>query len=107
MKRVLILIAFVFVSPLAFSGEYCWNDKVKQLVLKGESVYFTTEKSCHGWCKLDPNWSEERKNQAYSMLLAAKVSDLKVTFFWPAHDKGSPCQNVVETYSSPTVVMLN
>jgi hypothetical protein len=89
------------------AGEYCWNDKVTQLILKHEGVFFMTQKTCNSWCQVDPSWGAERINQVYSMLLASKISDRNITFFWNEHAGGSPCQNFVPLNAKPGVILLN
>jgi hypothetical protein len=103
--RVLTLMASgVGASSLANAGEYCWNETVQYVILNGGDIYFTTNKSCPSWCKVDPAWTEEQRKRAYAMLLSAKLAEKPLTLYWTEH--ATSCAGAVPAYSIPIVVLL-
>jgi len=107
MNRTFSMLILGFYCLNAYAGEYCWNDKVVRVILKNDGIYFTSQKSCLNWCKVNPNWSAERKDQALSMLLLAKTSNANIAFFWAEHDAGSPCQDRLPAFANPVLIMLD
>lgn len=85
-KRSLMLVCAALAS-LAFGSsaraDYCFNEKIGQLILAGDSIYFTTDKTCSSWCQVPTNWSTDARNRAYSLLLTAKTTKTLVSFNWP------------------------
>lgn len=76
-----VLASLVFCQPA--HAEYCFSEKIGQLVLVGDNVYFTTNKTCASWCQVPANWSADARNRAYSLLLTAKTTNMLVSFNWP------------------------
>lgn len=62
---------------------YCFSEKIGQLVLVGDNIYFTTDKTCSSWCAVPANWSADARNRVYSLLLTAKTTNTLVSFNWP------------------------
>ncbi|KRA64070.1 hypothetical protein ASD79_21135 [Caulobacter sp. Root655] len=65
-------------------AEFCYGEKVGKVIVSGEYIYFTTNKTCTAWCQIPASWSSEAKNRAYSMLLTARSTNTLVNFSWPA-----------------------
>ncbi|HWW24737.1 MAG TPA: hypothetical protein VNZ85_02450 [Caulobacter sp.] len=82
---------------------YCFNEKIGQLVLVGENIYFTTDKTCASWCQVPTNWSADARNRVYSLLLTAKTTNTLVSFNWPTAP--SACA-ALPTYSAFDQVFL-
>ncbi len=74
-------LALAAVSP-SHAGDYCWNEKITQLILTGDDIFFTSEKSCLSWCRVNPAWSADAKNRAYATLLTARSTDRRVGFYF-------------------------
>ena len=106
-KVISVLILFLSFNQYIFAGEYCWNDKVLMVIVQGEKIFFTSEKSCNNWCEISDTWSAEAKNRAFTQLITAKATESNITFFWSEHDSGKPCQSFLPTYSKPGVIALN
>lgn len=105
--RYLIFVVFSLFASVVSAGEYCWSDKVTMVIVKNGAIYFTSQKSCPNWCQVDPAWSVEGRNMAYSQLLTAKTTGGNITFYWNEHEAGRPCQDKLPTYSKPSVLILN
>ena len=88
--------------PVARAGAYC-TEHVTQVIISGDSIYFTTDKSCPTWCSVDSTWSVNAQNRAYAALLTAQATQNAATFYW--NDQASACSSTEATYSVPTVVM--
>lgn len=97
--KIFILCLSLFSTSL-YAGDYC-REKITTLILDGSNIHFKSSKTCPNWCRVNSNWSDEQKNRAYSMLLAARTADREVTMYW--NELASNCEKVVETHSSPSV----
>jgi hypothetical protein len=105
-----ILAKFVSAACLAAlasitrAGEYCWNETVQFVILQGDEIYFTTNKTCPGWCRIDPSAGVEARRRAYAMLLTAKTMEKPLTFFWNEH--ATSCAGAVPVGSIPGTVLM-
>jgi hypothetical protein len=83
-----LTLACVATASLAFGSsaraDYCFSEKIGQLVLVGDNIYFTTDKTCSSWCQVPTTWSADARNRAYSLLLTAKTTKALVSFNWPS-----------------------
>lgn len=108
MVKKLTLLVLVLVSPFwssgSAAGEYCWNESIQFVILQGGYIYFTTNKSCPSWCRVDEAWSAEQQRQAYAMLLTAKAQDRPLTFYWAEHS--APCAGPVPPNSKPGTILI-
>ncbi|WP_096087810.1 hypothetical protein [Agaribacterium haliotis] len=101
MKRALATIALLSSAGFTNAADYC-SEKITQLILDAGNINFKSSKTCEGWCRINPNWSEEQKNRAFSLLLAARVQDKYITMHWA--DLNSKCEKKLAPYSSPSVL---
>lgn len=92
------------ISSTASAGAYCNNEKLTSIIVQGEQVYFTTDKSCPNWCQLDPTWSIDAFNRTYSMLLSAQAQKKEVRIYWREHSVA--CEGPVPTYSKPQNISI-
>jgi len=99
-----ILVFTSAVSTIGAAGEYCWNEKVQYVILNGDSVYFTTDRSCPNWCTLHPAWSADQRKQAYAMLMTAKTTERALTLYWNEHS--TSCGGVVPVGAYPTIMFI-
>lgn len=102
MKKILVGLSLIFAAGTA-NADYCWNEKITMLIQQdGGEIYFTTDKSCPGWCSLQLP-SVDAQKRADAMLMTAVASGKLVSFYWPA-----PAANcsVVPTYTKPNSVIL-
>lgn len=60
-------------SGSVWAGAYCYDEKLTSVIIASEGVYFTTDKSCPNWCRVNESWSEDAINRSYSMLLSAQA----------------------------------
>lgn len=102
---ILLLFAQCLLPANAYAAAWCWNEQVMQLLVSGEYIHFTTDKSCPQWCRVDPNLSAEAQNRAYSTLLAAKSNGKKVSFNWA--ELSSECGGAVTVFSQPLHIMVD
>lgn len=102
--KILLFLIIVITSKLSFAGAYCTDEKITSLTMSGDSVYFTTDKSCSQWCKINPDWSEAAINRAYSMLMTAQSSDKGVRFYWNEHSVS--CESVLPVYAMPGILSI-
>ena len=99
------LVLVSVVSAPAFSGEYCWSETITLVIVHEDgNVYFTTNKSCPGWCRINPAWSGDRRKEAYAMLVAARVSGNPMSFFWNEHS--TSCGGAVPGSAWPLAIIL-
>lgn len=86
----------------AKADSYC-SENVTGVIVLGDSLYFTTDKSCPNWCQINPNWDATAINRAMSAMMAAKTAGNTVEFEWPGTN--TAC-SVEPTYSNPGVVIF-
>lgn len=103
LKRIALVTALLLLPATQAHAAYCFAEKIGQIVLVGDVVYFTTDKTCPSWCEVNPTWSTDAKNRVYSMLLTAKTSNQLVSFHWPAAT--TACM-ALPTYARPDQVLL-
>lgn len=102
MKKLgLFLGLSVLAASHSFSGGYC-TEKITKLIIDSENIHFKSSKTCDGWCKIDSSWSEEQKDRAYSMLLAARTTDREVDFYW--EQLNASCEKKLDPGNSPAVI---
>ncbi len=101
--KTLYVLSLVAFSSFAGAGEYCWSEGVAAVVVQGDEIYFTTNKSCPGWCRVNPNWSVEAKKRAYAMLLTAKATDKPLSFYLNEH--ATSCAGPISG-AMPTTILL-
>lgn len=81
MVKKIISLAVVALVSLPSYALRC-NEEVIEVILSGDQhINFKTSAVCN-WCEINPSWSEEQKNRAYSMLLTAIASGKKIGFEW-------------------------
>lgn len=100
-KNLAIVVFVVFYSLSVNAGDYC-TEKITTLILNSSDIIFKSSKSCPNWCRVNSDWSEEQKNRAYSMLLAARTVDREITMYW--EELSSNCEKAVEVHSSPSII---
>jgi hypothetical protein len=105
MLRKKLLLAFValMLPAAAHAAQYCWSEKIDQVVLLGDNIYFSTDKSCPTWCSVSTGWSAEARNRAYSMLLTAKAANRPLSFYWST--AATACA-VMPAYSFPDQILF-
>lgn len=105
-KRTLAAAATLLAATShAEAGAYCPQERLTSLIVQGDVIFFTTDKSCPGWCQVDQSWSVEGKKRAYATLLAAKISDRTVSFYW--NELTSNCSGAVPTNAAPGLLMMD
>ncbi|MGR4867069.1 hypothetical protein [Caulobacter sp. LARHSG274] len=108
MRKTLLLavvaVVAVMLPAAANAGQYCWSEKIDQVVLLGDNIYFATDKTCPTWCSVPTSWSAEARNRAYSMLLTAKAANRTLSFYWPT--AATACA-VMPAYSAPDQFLFN
>lgn len=97
-------VILAYTSGYANAGTYC-NENVNSVILHNSgAVFFKTASTCStNWCQIQWDTPEKTKS-AYAMLLAAKLSDKKVFFYWP---NLSACSQANANYASPESMELN
>jgi hypothetical protein len=98
----LLLIGCLVSKPVF--AEYCWSETVTSVILQGGTIYFTTNKTCPSWCAVDPAWSGDQRKEAYAMLMAARLAEKPLTFFWAEH--GTSCAGTLPVSSKPQAIIL-
>ena len=98
-KAVLAISLFVLCNS-AFAGVSCPETVTQLRSHMNGAIYFQTETTCLSRCKI--NWdTDEKKNKALSVLLAARTTDREIEFYWPDIDSCSQ-QNVTD--ASPNFI---
>lgn len=105
MKAAALLGFMIMAATSSQAGEYCWNESIQLLIMQGDDIYFTTDKTCPNWCTLHPEWSQEARKRAYATLLTAKTTGTPVTFFW--HQHSTACESPLPVHSYPGSIILN
>lgn len=103
-KLVLAVVALMLSATTANAAQYCWGEKIDQVVLLGDNIYFSTDKSCPTWCSVSASWSAGARDRAYSMLLTAKASNRPLSFYWST--AATACA-VMPAYSFPDQMLFN
>ena len=103
MRYLLIALFSVFLITPVKAGEYCYNETIGYLITTSTEIYFTTDKSCSGWCQVNASWSTDQKNRAYSQLALAHSTGRTITLFWPA--ASTACESL-PTYSVPAYFLV-
>jgi hypothetical protein len=103
LKRIALVATLLLLPATQAHAEYCFSEKITGIILVGDAVYFTTNKTCASWCEVNSTWSTDAKNRVYSTLLTAKTSNQLVSFHWPAAT--TACM-ALPTYSKPDQVLL-
>lgn len=103
LKRIALVATLLLLPATQARAEYCFSERISQIVLVGEAIYFNTDKTCASWCEVNPAWSTDAKNRVYSMLLTAKTSNQLVSFHWPTAT--TACM-ALPTHSKPDQVLL-
>jgi hypothetical protein len=98
--------ALLLTAPTVAHAEYCFNEKVTSLVVQGNSVWFTTNKSCPSWCGLSTGLSTDAYNRYYSLLLTSLTTGKLITTYWSQTAAGSNCP-ALPAYSLPDVIVIN
>jgi len=91
LRFLALLIAFLLPAGVA-RADYCAHDKMVEVILVGDEIYFKTAKTClQVWCRVDPAWSSQAKERVYSLMMTALASNNDVAFFWTqAPDQSCP-----------------
>ena len=106
-RHISKLVALMFfVAPTVAHAEYCWNERVTQVIVFGNNVFFTTNKSCPQWCGLTAGLSSDAYNRFYSILLTSFTTGKLVTTYWSQTAAGSNCP-VVALYAAPDLISIN
>ena len=93
---------FAFLLTLAsvesYSAVSCGENVTSVILHSNGNVYFKTDQTCtNNWCQI--TWTGEGdKDRALSVLLTARATEKKITFYWQNINACSE-QNV--TYASP------
>jgi hypothetical protein len=91
-------------ASTASAGAYCYGETVTAVIMQGDTIYFSTDKSCPGWCAIGSGWSATAQARAFAMLVSAKTTGQTMAFYWT--DQTSSCSSVEATSSSPTTVIM-
>lgn len=104
MRFLALLIAFLLPASVA-RADYCAHDKMVEVILVGDEIYFKTTKSClQVWCRVDPTWSSEAKSRAYSLMLTVLASNNDIAFYWTQNpDQSCPA---VPNLSIPAQIIM-
>jgi hypothetical protein len=89
-------------TQVAHATAWC-SETVTELIVSGDTVYFTTNESCPNWCEISTSWDTTATNRAFSLLTSARVASLPIEFEW---GQLSACGSAVPTYSSPASLLL-
>jgi hypothetical protein len=105
LKRIAIALAPTATFAVCEEAEaaFCFNESISYVIVSGDDIYFTTDKSCPDWCKVNASWSADAKKRAYAALLAAKMADRTISFAFS--ELTSTCAGPVPTYASPTHIL--
>ena len=101
MKQISLVLMIIFPS-IASAGVDC-SERVNHAILhQNGNVYFTTDKTCPNWCQI--KWTNDGdKDRAYSTLLAARVTQKNMTFYWASLNS---CDDKNATYTSPSYMVF-
>ncbi|SFJ21984.1 hypothetical protein [Caulobacter sp. UNC279MFTsu5.1] len=102
-KLLLGAVALMLSATTAHAAQYCWSEKINQVVLVGDNIYFSTDQSCLSWCSVPTTWSAGARDRAYSMLLTAKASNRPLSFYWST--AATACASL-PAYSSPDQILF-
>jgi hypothetical protein len=94
---------FGSVSP-ALAGACRYGETVTAVIMQGDTIYLSTDKSCPSWCSIGSVWSVTARACAFAMLVAAKTTDQTMAFSWA--DQPSSCSSVEVSPSSPTTISM-
>jgi len=83
-------------------GVYCQENVTSLVQFSDGFVYFTTDKTCPNWCKIDWTVSDAVK-RAFATLLTARVSGKPVISYWPNLNS---CGEINAVYAIPVLVIL-
>jgi hypothetical protein len=104
MNRILVSLILLFGAvTTASAGAYC-AENLTAVIVNGDAVYFTTDKSCPSWCSIKSSWSVTATSRRLATLLAAKAAAVAVTFFWA--DQSSSCSSTEAAYASPDLLQM-
>ena len=102
-KHVLgLIISTALWSSHTHSATFCQENVTQVIQGDNGNVWFTTDKTCPNWCKL--NWVvSDAVKRAYAALLTARVSGKPVTFYWQNLDS---CGQINPIDTAPLHVIL-
>jgi hypothetical protein len=105
MIRILAaLILSIGVASTATAGAYCYGETVTAVIMQGDAIYLTTDKSCPNWCAISSSWSSTAQARAFASMVAARSTGQTMTFY--CSDQTSSCSSIEPVSSSPATVMM-
>jgi hypothetical protein len=73
---------FAMAASSSAHADYCITKPTAIIIHTDQSVYFTADPVCIGWCRLPPGWGENQKDRAVALITTAISQKRPLTPFF-------------------------